>query len=296
MTRFPLTWPSPRCSLVALMTVFVASCASSTPAPTGAKSATGERDTAIVHEPCEKDSAAAEKVDVNGDRMPDIIHVKKDGREVCRVVDLNLDGAIDAFIYYDAKGAERRRESDFDRDGRADEIAHLERGVVVLKERETNFDDKLDTWDYYEGARLVRRERDSDGDQVIDQWWQFNNPNDAKCAVVTTDQNADGKPDPASVVDLCAESYGAPKPIAPPPGSAAPPAGSASAAGQPAGGAPQGAATGSTPAASAAPASAASASAPAGTAPAASAAPASAAPAGSAPATPASQPAARKGP
>ncbi|WP_434048221.1 MULTISPECIES: hypothetical protein [Sorangium] len=263
MTRFPLTWPSSRCSLVALMTLFVASCASSTPAPSGAKSATGERDTAIVHEPCEKDSASAEKVDVNGDRTPDIIHVKKDGREVCRVVDLNLDGAIDAFIYYDATGAERRRESDFDRDGRADEIAHYERGVVVLKERETNFDDKLDTWDYYEGTRLVRRERDSDGDQIIDQWWQFNNPNDERCAVVATDQNADGKPDPAGVVDLCAESYGAPKPIAPPPSSAAP---------------------ASTPAASAAPAPA-------------SAAPAtSAAPAGSTPANAASQPAVTKGP
>lgn len=229
MTRFPLTWPSSRCLLVALMTAAVASCASSTPEPKSAKSANGERDTAIVHEPCEKDSAAAQKVDVNGDGTPDIIHVSKDGREVCRVVDLNLDGAIDAFIYYDGQGLERRRESDFDRDGRADEIAHYERGAVVLKERETNFDDKLDTWDYYEGPRLVRRERDSDGDGIIDQWWQFNNPNDAKCAVVASDQNADGKPDPNSVVDLCAESYGAPKAAAPPPaGSAPPPANAAS--------------------------------------------------------------------
>ncbi|WP_438020879.1 hypothetical protein WMF18_18235 [Sorangium sp. So ce315] len=260
MTRFPLTWPSPRCSLVGLLSMLVAACASSTPATPRAKSAAGERDTAIVHEPCDKDSASAEKVDVNGDGIPDIIHVKQDGREVCRVVDLNLDGAIDAFIYYDATGAERRRESDFDRDGRADEIAHYERGVVVLKERETNFDDKIDTWDFYEGSRLVRRERDSDGDQIVDQWWQFNNPNDERCAIVATDQNADGKPDPTSVVDLCAESYGAPKPIAPPPGSAAPPAAGASAAGQPA-----------------APA-------------------ASAAPAGSAPADAASQPDVKKGP
>ncbi|MGK4004693.1 hypothetical protein WMF31_18825 [Sorangium sp. So ce1036] len=266
MMRFPLTWPSPRCSLVALMTAAVAACGSSTPAPTRAKSATGERDTTIVHEPCEKDSPSAEKVDVNGDRVPDIIHVKRDGREVCRVVDLNLDGAIDAFIYYDAAGLERRRESDFDRDGRADEIAHYERGVIVLKERETNFDDKLDTWDHYEGQRLLRRERDSDGDGIIDQWWQFNNPNDAKCAIVATDQNADGKPDPNSVVDLCAESYGTPRAAAPPPGGAAPPPGStAPPAGQapPAGAEPTSAGTGAaptgaSPASSAAPADAAS--------------------------------------
>ncbi|WP_437330522.1 hypothetical protein [Sorangium sp. So ce381] len=288
MTRFPLTWPSPRCSLVALMTISVASCASSTPEPSSAKGSTSERDTAIVHEPCDKDSASAEKVDVNGDRIPDIIHVKKDGREVCRVVDLNLDGAIDAFIYYDGNGVERRRESDFDRDGRADEIAHYERGAVVLKERETNFDNKLDTWDYYEGPRLARRERDSDGDGIIDQWWQFNNPNDAKCAVVASDQNADGKADPGSVVDLCAESYGAPKAPMTPPGGAAPPEGGAG-AGQPAAAGAPGAAPTATPAAGA-PASAT----PAPTsAPAAGAATAAtAAPAGSAP----GQPAAKKGP
>ncbi|WP_437594069.1 hypothetical protein [Sorangium sp. So ce1000] len=287
MTRFPLTWPSSRCLLVAMMTIAVASCASSTPRPSSAKSPTGERDTAVVHEPCDKDSAAAEKVDVNGDRIPDIIHVRKDGREVCRVVDLNLDGAIDAFIYYDGSGVERRRESDFDRDGRADEIAHYEHGVVVLKERETNFDNKLDTWDYYEGSRLARRERDSDGDGIIDQWWQFNNPNDPKCAVVASDQNADGKADPGSVVDLCAESYGAPKTTVPPPGGAVPPEGAVgAAAGQPAAAGAPGAAPASAPGAATAP-GAAPASAPAG-APTAT----TAAPAGSAP----SQPAARKGP
>lgn len=222
MTRFPPAWlSSRRVSMVALTAVFVAACGGSTPAPARPAASTGERDTTITHEPCDKSSAAAEKIDVNGDGVPDIIHVKKGGREVCRVVDLNLDGAIDAFIYYDEQGAERRRESDFDRDGRADEIAHYERGVVVLKERETNFDGKLDTWDYYEGGRLVRRERDSDGDGIIDQWWQFNHPTNTKCAVVTTDQNADGKPDPSTVVDLCAESYGAPPPGAPPPPSAA---------------------------------------------------------------------------
>ncbi|WP_437282745.1 hypothetical protein WME90_19855 [Sorangium sp. So ce375] len=284
MTRFPLTWPSSRCWFVALMTVAVASCASSTPEPSSAKSHAGERDTAVVHEPCDKDSASAEKVDVNGDRTPDIIHVKKDGREICRVVDLNLDGAIDAFIYYDGNGVERRRESDFDRDGRADEIAHFERGVVVLKERETNFDDKLDTWDHYEGSRLVRRERDSDGDGIIDQWWQFNNPNDAKCAVVASDQNADGKADPGSVVDLCAESYGAPKATVPPPGGAAPAEGAEGAAGaeQPAAAGAPGAATASAPAAGAATTTSAAGAATA----------TSAAPAGSAP----GQPAAKKGP
>jgi hypothetical protein len=166
------------------------------------------RNVALVHEACNLDSART--VDVNGDGRPDIWHVEAGGRELCRAIDLNLDGIKDAFIYYDAEGRERRRESDFDRDGFPDEISYSEAGVVVRKERETNYDGKLDTWDYYEGGRLARRERDSSGDGNIDQWWNFNRPDDPKCAVVASDANADGQPDPGTEVDLCGESYKAP--------------------------------------------------------------------------------------
>jgi hypothetical protein len=177
-----------------------------TPATPGDK-----RDTSIVHEPCDTESSDAVKIDAKGNGHPSIIHVMKGGKEVCRAVDLNMDGAIDAFIYYDDQGRVRRREQDFDRDGRADEITIYENGQVKLKLRETNFDNKIDTWDYYENGRLVKRERDTDGDGIVDQWWQFNNPSNPKCAIVASDRNADGKPDPDSVVDLCGESYGAPK-------------------------------------------------------------------------------------
>jgi hypothetical protein len=199
-----------------------------------------KRDTAIVHEPCDINSSEAVKVDVKGDGKPAIIHVMKGGKEVCRAVDLNMDGRMDVFIYYDDQGRERRRESDFDRDGRCDEIAIYENGQLKLKLRETNFDDKIDTWDYYENGHLVKRERDSNGDGVIDQWWTFNNPTNPKCAIVANARISDGKPDPNSVVDLCGESYGttpkaapaappppaapvAPAPAAPPPPPAVPP-------------------------------------------------------------------------
>jgi hypothetical protein len=173
-----------------------------------ASSETKTRNVALTHEACDLDSART--VDVNGDGRPDIWHVEPGGRETCRAIDLNFDGIKDAFVYYDAEGRERRRESDFDRDGFPDEISYSEAGVVARKERETNYDGKLDTWDYYEGGRLVRRERDSSGDGNIDQWWSFNRPDDPKCAVVASDANADGQPDPGTEVDLCGESYKAP--------------------------------------------------------------------------------------
>ena len=224
-------FPSTARLLSAVALSLVAACTSADPDATKSTTPTGneKRDTEIKHETCDGNSASASKVDINGDGKHDIVHVMKGDKEVCRIVDLNLDGYPDSFIYYEVDGkTERRRESDFDRDGRVDEIAVSERGQIALKLRETNFDNKLDTWDFYEGPRLTKRERDTDGDGIIDQWWTYNNPTNPKCAVVASDRNADGKPDPDSVVDLCGESYTAPKDPAAPPGAsvgAAPSAG-----------------------------------------------------------------------
>jgi hypothetical protein len=225
-------FPSAARLLSAVALSLLASCTSADPESTKPTTPTGneKRDTSITHETCDGNSPTAVKVDINGDGKNDIVHVMKGDKEVCRIVDLNLDGYPDSFIYYEADGkTERRRESDFDRDGRVDEIAISEHGQITLKLRETNFDNKIDTWDYYEAGRLTKRERDTDGDSIIDQWWTYNNPTNPKCAVVASDRNADGKPDPDSVVDLCGEAYTAPKdPSVPQPAasaSAAPSAG-----------------------------------------------------------------------
>lgn len=190
-----------------------------------AKSPNEVRQLEIVHEAC--NLAGGKQVDVNADGEADIVHVESGGKEVCRAIDLNFDGIKDAFIYYDAEGRERRRESDYDRDGRPDEVTVFEAGVVVRKERETNFDSKLDTWETYVGGRLAKTERDSDGDGIIDEWWDFNRPDDPKCAVVVSDRNTDGQPDPDTAVDMCGEGYKPPPPPTDAPSPSAAPAPSA---------------------------------------------------------------------
>jgi len=128
----------------------------------------------------------------------------KGGREICRAVDLNRNGVVDTFVYFDEHGRERRREYGFERANRANEIDILENGQLVRKERETNNDGKLDTWDYYENGRLVREERDTAGDGMVHQWWTFPQPNNPSCGVVVSDLDGDGKPDQDTRVDMCA--------------------------------------------------------------------------------------------
>jgi hypothetical protein len=161
-------------------------------------------DLALDHEACDTGSSAAQKIDTNGDGKPDIIKVMAGGHETCRMEDLNHDGRPDSYLYFDANGALRRVESDFDRDGFIDEIDRYSGGVIVRKDRETNLDRKLDTWDFYKDGKIQKRLRDSDGDGKVDQWWTWPDPNKPDCAVIASDHDNDGQPDPNSVVDVCA--------------------------------------------------------------------------------------------
>jgi hypothetical protein len=175
-------------------------------AEVGAKSATeagAVRDTRVVHEACDTSSPSAERLDANGDGKAEVVLVKKDGRLVCQAADLNLDGQFDVYSYYDAAGALRRREYDFDHDGAIDEIIEYRAGVPVQSERATLLANRLDTWDFYQNGMLARSERDSDADGIIDQWWEYPKPG---CPLIHTDANQDGKPDPGTTIDYCKET------------------------------------------------------------------------------------------
>lgn len=160
-----------------------------------------ERDVRVVHEECS--TSSAEKLDANGDGRPDVFIVRSGSREVCRAVDLNLDGKIDVYSYNDSSGRLRRKEYDFDRDGVIDEITTYQAGVITSKQRATLLANRLDTWEYYQNGALARSERDSDSDAVVDQWWEYPKPG---CPLIHTDANEDGRPDPGTTIDYCKET------------------------------------------------------------------------------------------
>jgi hypothetical protein len=168
-----------------------------------AASASGARDTRVVHEACNLADASAERLDANGDGKPEVTIVKANGRPVCQGADLNLDGTIDVYTYFDQAGGLRRREYDFDHDNSIDEIIEYRSGVPVQSERATLLANRLDTWDFYQNGVLARTERDSDADAVVDQWWEYPK---AGCPLIHTDANQDGRPDPGTTIDYCKET------------------------------------------------------------------------------------------
>jgi hypothetical protein len=204
------SWFAP--GLRAGLALVVCSACPSEEAKDPSKAGLDKRDTELTHENCDVKDSDAVVHDANKDGRPELVQVMDGKHEDCRAVDLNMDGIIDVFVYFDDQGRQRRRESGFDRDNRPDEISHFQSGVITRKERETNNDGNIDTWDYYQGGRLVREERDSNGDGYVDQWWTFNQPGRPDCAVVTSDNDGDGKADVDSKIDLCKDVLPPPKP------------------------------------------------------------------------------------
>jgi hypothetical protein len=221
--------------------VFQAGC-SGRGARSGENGTVVEKDTEIVHEECDVGSSNSERLDANADGKADVTIVKTGNRELCRALDLNFDGIADTWIYLAENGLDvRRRERDYDRDGRIDEIALFEKGALVEKQLATLMTNKLDTWEHYHEGRLASTERDSDGDNLVDQWWDYRKPG---CPLIHADANRDGRPDPEISVDYCKETgYVAPermdaRPVGPTFEPSAPGSRSGSAGGSDAAGAP----------------------------------------------------------
>jgi hypothetical protein len=130
------------------------------------------------------------------------------GGRSCLALDLNLDGVWDRWIYKDNQGRLLRTESDFDLDGRTDEIALFSAGVLTEQQRSTTLASRLDTWHFYKAGLLDRTERDSNADAVVDQWWEYPRANAPDCPLVHSDVDGDGRPDPGASVDTCPSNEG----------------------------------------------------------------------------------------
>jgi hypothetical protein len=188
-------------------------CSSSRGLGVGDKGIATARSRTIEHEPCDLEAKSAERVDANGDGLPDLSIVKDGTKEICRAADLDFDGRIDMWSYFDESGKLRRRELDYDRDGNVDEIQVFKAGEIAEKHRASTPAKRLDTWEFYTAGRIVRAERDSDADGRVDQWWDYKTPD---CPVIRADTDGNGEPDPKSEVDYCSESgYKPPEQAAP---------------------------------------------------------------------------------
>lgn len=110
-------------------------------------------------------------LDINWDGRIDVYRwYDKKERVVREEFDLDFDGKIDVTNFYDESGKLVRKESDLDFDGRTDLWKYYEKGKLVRKERDTSGDGKVDTFEYYENGEIDRIGEDLDGDGTVDRW------------------------------------------------------------------------------------------------------------------------------
>jgi hypothetical protein len=202
-------------SAVALVWGAGVGCGSSNDAPAAApKDKSSTHSEAIQHEACSESGHRVEALDANGDGKPDIKRIfdKSTGKELCRISDLNHDGKVDLYEYFDANGNIRRREADYDDNGVVDAIEYYENGKLVRREYDTTGQHRIDTWDFFDPAtgKRVRRERDTTNDGRVDQWWTWAGDK----VTITMDKNGDGQPDPAETLVMGGDA-GPPAPLAP---------------------------------------------------------------------------------
>ncbi len=178
----------------------LAACGSSESLSGGAKTPGTMRSTAIVHEPCELANHRVEVMDAHQDGKPEVTRVYDGQREICRISDLNGDGAPNMYEYFSADGSIRRREFDYDDNKIVNVIEIYEGNKLVRREMDTTNQGRLDTWDTFDPAtgKIVRRERDSSLDGRIDQWWTWS----GETMTVATDRDGDGNPDPDATITL----------------------------------------------------------------------------------------------
>jgi hypothetical protein len=108
--------------------------------------------------------------------------------------DLDEDGTLDRWEYYDDQGKLVKVGMSRSNDGRPDSWAFSgPDGTVARVEVSSTSDEKaIDRWEFYRGAELMRVEQDTNADGRADNWDTYENGSLKTAAV---DENADGRPD-----------------------------------------------------------------------------------------------------
>jgi hypothetical protein len=115
-----------------------------------------------------------------------------DGRRPLRTrIDLDEDGTIDRWEYYDDKGGLAKVGFSRKHDGKPDAWAYAgSDGAVARVEISSTGDEKrIDRWEFYEHGGLVRVDEDTDGNGRIDRWETYENGGLATAAM---DETGDG--------------------------------------------------------------------------------------------------------
>jgi hypothetical protein len=108
--------------------------------------------------------------------------------------DLDEDGTIDRWEYYDEKGALAKVGFSRKKDGKPDAWGYSGPDGKLLRVEisSTGDENKIDRWEYYEGEALVRAEEDTNGDGRRDKWETYKG---GALATASMDEDGDGRPD-----------------------------------------------------------------------------------------------------
>jgi len=191
-------------------------------AGTGAGAGDGGRLGRIDQHPrCEASGGREVLLDLNQDGRFDVRKVYVSGPEgetlVCREADLNFDGKMDLFVFFDPETGQKRRdevdldftgkvdivttyiggkpikqELDTNSDGRIDRVRFLDGEVPMRVEGDTTGDGRIDYWEYYEGGKLIRIGMDTTGDGRADTWNRDQETEDAVYAEATGEGEPEG--------------------------------------------------------------------------------------------------------
>jgi hypothetical protein len=119
-------------------------------------------------------------------------------------IDLDEDGKVDRWEYYDESGALLKVGFSRTKDEKPDAWAYAgaDGKVDRVEISSTGDEHKIDRWEHYDPSRsvggtpgsgaLIRSEEDSDGDGKPDKWEVYENGTLARAEL---DENSDGKPD-----------------------------------------------------------------------------------------------------